>query len=823
MVLSDQDLGQGMNEAQEHDNQQKYAGIQHSYEKPPVSSNHARLPDARTTANDLSRPSNAVEVPPPLVAPSSSASQSVLAPSSSSPHPPANHGDFGQIRDIADFQASSIAQPLTAGPPVTQTVSTTTQQPAYELPPIDFQDFVVDNSFLDIESPASLQVPMQGQPSAHQAAEIDPNPPTNVQDYIDLHDSCKASRMVSALAALEELEKEVSMGFEAFSKCHEVFYKSKTLAEIARGLITKVMHVNAGGLMNHSAPVDPAKDTPPSSNDTAPIDTSKDQHPSSGDTDPLHSSKDKYPYTNDTASAHPSKNKYPSTNDTAPIDTSKNKYPSTNDTTSIDLSRDPRPGARARLAAQNASDARPRFNERASPHTRQASTDDTARRRQRHSSTNSAPNVIETGPAHSASYNSRANGPTDSTPKVTKTGPAPNASYSSRANGPTDTIDGMAPAYHAHRLRILERTSLPKGNIHGIAYNCEGRCGYPDSATESLIQCESTFHAKQPSLRQPDGTRGGRGWYHGPCGNVAPDDEPNEWICPACVQRGTTSTTNDDEDDEVDERGGDDHESDHNDDSEDNFSPDQDTPSESSDDDAGGDAGAEGEKTHSHQRGRSQQSNTKHGGKTRRYILDSDSEDGMEDDEGDQDEIWPSIEHDSQQPDEGANGNDGNDGYASPNPAVWITRAGEPWTEVEKVKTIKHMKDICNEGKITGEERFRETSRRLRTEGYQRHWVSVKNIWNRGLRQRSGIDERRNKRAPLTTSKQDAKTKRENKEKKEQKRRSNQSESVSSRHVSVKRELESGGDDEDEEEDEVVPPKRRRAAPFAADYFPGLK
>lgn len=137
----------------------------------------------------------------------------------------------------------------------------------------------------------------------------------------------------------------------------------------------------------------------------------------------------------------------------------------------------------------------------------------------------------------------------------------------------------------------------------------------------------------------------------------------------------------------------------------------------------------------------------------------------------------------------------------------------------------------------------------MRVNGYDRNWASVKNAWNRGLRERSGIDERKNKRAPLTTSKQDAASKREREERRKQEEMRKQEEGSSpstksqpsrppqprrsptaqsqrpngkaqkskAKSVSPKRNHEP-----DDDEDEVIPPKRRRSSPYDADRFYGL-
>ena len=89
------------------------------------------------------------------------------------------------------------------------------------------------------------------------------------------------------------------------------------------------------------------------------------------------------------------------------------------------------------------------------------------------------------------------------------------------------------------------------------------------------------------------------------------------------------------------------------------------------------------------------------------------------------------------------------------------------WSKHEDTECIRHMLDIRAEGKLSGEKRFDEASRRLTAEGINRSFIAVKNRWNRGLRERSGFDERKNKSQPLTTSKQDKRTKEENAKKRQ--------------------------------------------------------
>ena len=84
------------------------------------------------------------------------------------------------------------------------------------------------------------------------------------------------------------------------------------------------------------------------------------------------------------------------------------------------------------------------------------------------------------------------------------------------------------------------------------------------------------------------------------------------------------------------------------------------------------------------------------------------------------------------------------------------------WRLFEEERAIKLMLDVRDEGVISGEDRFREVALRLCAEGFDRTWVSVKNFWNRVGRARSGFDERKNKTAPLATSKQGKLAKLEN-------------------------------------------------------------
>jgi hypothetical protein len=76
------------------------------------------------------------------------------------------------------------------------------------------------------------------------------------------------------------------------------------------------------------------------------------------------------------------------------------------------------------------------------------------------------------------------------------------------------------------------------------------------------------------------------------------------------------------------------------------------------------------------------------------------------------------------------------------------------WRLFEEDRAIKHMLDIRDEAQVSGEARFQQVSDRLKAEGIGRGFFAVKNYWNRTGRARSGFDERKNKTAPLATSKQ---------------------------------------------------------------------
>ncbi|EXJ74056.1 uncharacterized protein A1O5_02350 [Cladophialophora psammophila CBS 110553] len=113
------------------------------------------------------------------------------------------------------------------------------------------------------------------------------------------------------------------------------------------------------------------------------------------------------------------------------------------------------------------------------------------------------------------------------------------------------------------------------------------------------------------------------------------------------------------------------------------------------------------------------------------------------------------------------NGDDGEEEELMPYPApvhlVAESRLGPPtrsWALWEEEACIGHMLNIKSERKLNGEARFREALHRMRVyDGVTRTGYSaVKNFWNRVGRARSQFDERRNKKAPLATSKQGKKS-----------------------------------------------------------------
>ena len=100
---------------------------------------------------------------------------------------------------------------------------------------------------------------------------------------------------------------------------------------------------------------------------------------------------------------------------------------------------------------------------------------------------------------------------------------------------------------------------------------------------------------------------------------------------------------------------------------------------------------------------------------------------------------------------------DGEPSAKSPRP-----KPSPVWSALEQNQAIKHMRDVINENEIKGEARFNEVARRLVEDGFWRNTGGVKNQWNRTLRERSGIDERKNKSSALATSQQTNAAKAEN-------------------------------------------------------------
>ena len=93
---------------------------------------------------------------------------------------------------------------------------------------------------------------------------------------------------------------------------------------------------------------------------------------------------------------------------------------------------------------------------------------------------------------------------------------------------------------------------------------------------------------------------------------------------------------------------------------------------------------------------------------------------------------------------------------------------GHKWTFEEQDLAIGYMYNMRDDPNMPKtEERFHEVSRRMKQEyGYERSKNSVKNMWNRIGRHRSGFDERKNKSAPLATSLQGKHARMENEAKK---------------------------------------------------------
>lgn len=88
--------------------------------------------------------------------------------------------------------------------------------------------------------------------------------------------------------------------------------------------------------------------------------------------------------------------------------------------------------------------------------------------------------------------------------------------------------------------------------------------------------------------------------------------------------------------------------------------------------------------------------------------------------------------------------------------ASYMQKKGKLWRLFEEESCIRHMLAIRDEGVLKGEARFLEAQRRMKDiNGVDKPAANaVKNFWNRTGRARSGYDERKNKRAPLSTSQQ---------------------------------------------------------------------
>ncbi len=138
------------------------------------------------------------------------------------------------------------------------------------------------------------------------------------------------------------------------------------------------------------------------------------------------------------------------------------------------------------------------------------------------------------------------------------------------------------------------------------------------------------------------------------------------------------------------------------------------------------------------------------------------------------------------------------------------------WRLFEEDQAIKHMLDVRDENRLKGETRFKEVASRLQAEGIDRSMIAVKNYWNRTGRARSGFDERKNKTAPLATSKQGKKAKEENGKKR---RRSTSTNLNGDRKGLPAKSNSDGSDDEDdywvqsdsEEEEEPAAPQTQQS------------
>jgi hypothetical protein len=132
------------------------------------------------------------------------------------------------------------------------------------------------------------------------------------------------------------------------------------------------------------------------------------------------------------------------------------------------------------------------------------------------------------------------------------------------------------------------------------------------------------------------------------------------------------------------------------------------------------------------------------------------------------------------------------------------------WRLFEEDRAIKHMLDVRDEARLAGESRFEEVSTRLKAEGIERGFFAIKNYWNRTGRARSGFDERKNKTAPLATSKQGKAFR--------QKKAKGDSKNKNMKGKGIRAESEGEEDEDDSEcsvqsEEEDTPPPRRHPPP----------
>ncbi|OAL27648.1 hypothetical protein AYO20_09721 [Fonsecaea nubica] len=130
--------------------------------------------------------------------------------------------------------------------------------------------------------------------------------------------------------------------------------------------------------------------------------------------------------------------------------------------------------------------------------------------------------------------------------------------------------------------------------------------------------------------------------------------------------------------------------------------------------------------------------------------------------------------------------------YPAPAHLVAASRLQHPtrsWALWEEEACIRHMLDIHRERQLKGEARFREALSRMQLQdGVTRTGHSaVKNFWNRVGRARSSFDERRNKSAPLATSKQGRRSKSESSSLLSQRRRTTRASSSHQKPRSTRR------------------------------------